>query len=125
MPTVSVGGLFLTLIVFLMIGTASSRPRRRFCEHFPFAPRCLGVAAKREAVKPSTTSDIKYKQIIDKILSSRAEDSEDTQDNWTNNDNKKILVPYNLLVNLIRDRMSTSQLNQKRSSDYWEDDTTE
>ncbi|KAJ8298603.1 hypothetical protein KUTeg_022663 [Tegillarca granosa] len=90
MPTVSVGGLFLTLIVFLMIGTASSRPRRRFCE-----------------------------------LSSRAEDSEDTQDNWTNNDNKKILVPYNLLVNLIRDRMSTSQLNQKRSSDYWEDDTTE
>lgn len=51
-------------MILLLIDThCLTLPRRRFCENYPFAPRCLGVAAKRS---PSRT-DI-YKVLINKVL---------------------------------------------------------
>ncbi|KAK3586370.1 hypothetical protein CHS0354_022526 [Potamilus streckersoni] len=41
--------VLLVMPVF-MIDMSDARPPRRFCENYPFAPRCLGVAAKRNIV---------------------------------------------------------------------------
>lgn len=39
--------LVVSMLLLLPYGASFGRPRRRFCENYPFAPRCLGVAAKR------------------------------------------------------------------------------
>lgn len=51
------------MILLLVDTPCAARPRRRFCEFYPYAPRCLGVAAKRS---PSR-SDI-YQSLINRVL---------------------------------------------------------
>lgn len=62
--------MMIPMILLLVDPPCLAWPRRRFCENYPFAPRCLGVAAKRS---PSRT-DI-YKSLIDKVLAEELEDS--------------------------------------------------
>ncbi|XP_062575950.1 uncharacterized protein LOC134237818 [Saccostrea cucullata] len=48
MQVATVENIILAIVLFTMTGAAQRRPRRRFCEVYPFARRCLGVAAKRD-----------------------------------------------------------------------------
>lgn len=50
----TIENVILAFVLFTMTGAGQFRTRRRFCETYPFARRCLGVAAKRDVTSLNT-----------------------------------------------------------------------
>lgn len=54
MQVTTIENVILAFVLFTMTGANQVRARRRFCETYPFARRCLGVAAKRDVTSLNT-----------------------------------------------------------------------
>lgn len=107
-------GLFVTVSVLLLAGMANTRPRRRFCERWPFAPRCLGVAAKRDVSNSHhLESDLTetYKKLQSLLDQYHTTESQEYWDNGNPDEqtvSEKYDVPYQLIKQLMRRRRNPS-----------------
>lgn len=54
MQVTTIENVILAFVLFTMTVAGQIRARRRFCETYPFARRCLGVAAKRDVTSLHT-----------------------------------------------------------------------
>lgn len=101
-------GIFVTVSVLLLTGMVTCRPKRRFCENFPFAPRCLGVAAKRDvshSYHSNTDLDDTYKKLqtlLNQYDKGDTTEYTDNRNDETNTNNYE--VPYQLMSHLMRRR---------------------
>ncbi|XP_060080839.1 uncharacterized protein LOC132560204 [Ylistrum balloti] len=132
MPTITPDILVLTLMIIFVAGMVNARPKigRRFCAHYPFAPRCLGVAAKRdgEGTNKMTNSGIPdYGDLSSIVLRSKSDIDDNPVDVWDSHEggddvNKAVIVPIGVLSKILGSKPA-AELNraQKRRRDMWMD----
>ncbi|OWF56593.1 uncharacterized protein LOC110445806 [Mizuhopecten yessoensis] len=132
MPTITPEYLVLTFMVIFVAGMVNARPKigRRFCAHYPFAPRCLGVAAKRdgeEANKMANGGLPDYGDIASLVLRSKSDIDDSPVDDWdshegTDDVSKAVIVPLGVLSKILGTKPAAA-LNkaQKRRLDMWLD----
>ncbi|XP_033752815.1 uncharacterized protein LOC117336414 [Pecten maximus] len=132
MPAVTPDILVLTLMVICVAGMVNARPKigRRFCAHYPFAPRCLGVAAKRdgeEANKIPSRGLPDYGELSSIVLRSKNEIDDSPVDVWDSHEggndvNKAVIVPIGVLSKLLGTKPAAELSKaQKRRPDMWLD----
>ncbi|XP_052065049.1 uncharacterized protein LOC127704864 isoform X1 [Mytilus californianus] len=119
-------GIFVTVSVLLLTGMVTCRPRRRFCENYPFAPRCLGVAAKRDVSHSyhiETDIDDTYQKLKSLLDKYNKDDTPDYWDNKPDETNTDQYVPaYKVLSHLMRRRRNLDLSDTKViDPDIWVD----
>lgn len=134
MPTTSSDVLVLTLAIVCVASVVNARPKigRRFCAHYPFAPRCLGVAAKRdgsEVGKLSNPSIPDYGDLASIVLRSKIDTEDSSIDPWDShendddddNTNKAVIVPIRVLSKIIGAKAGDLNNLEKRRRQMWMD----
>lgn len=119
-------GIFVTVSVLLLTGMVTCRPRRRFCENFPFAPRCLGVAAKRDVSHSyhiDTDINDQYKELQSLINQYGKDDATEIWDVTNDDNSNKYVVPYQLISHLLQRRRRHNVLRDTEviQPDIWVD----
>lgn len=132
MQTITPDLLVLTLTVIFVAGVVNARPkiRRRFCAHYPFAPRCLGVAAKRDGEETSKISNSglsNYGDLSSIVLRSKNDMDDSSADVWDSHEgsddvNKAVIVPIGVLSKMLGTKPAAELRKMQRSHpDIWLD----
>ncbi|KAL5006968.1 hypothetical protein ScPMuIL_015774 [Solemya velum] len=104
------------LVVILVSGLCQARPRR-FCENYPFAPRCLGVAAKRHELTIDTDKSILH-DALDKSFSDSDDFDLDEDDKYSDLAEKHLLGRLKIVLKSLTQRAADTNSYRKEIDDW-------
>ncbi|XP_061166943.1 uncharacterized protein LOC133175830 [Saccostrea echinata] len=102
MQVATVENIILAIVLFTMTGAAQRRPRRRFCEVYPFARRCLGVAAKRDVSANMNTEksrELKLLELKDLLERERFTEKTDSRRSMESPENDVLIKALSRILN--------------------------
>ncbi|XP_048779591.1 uncharacterized protein LOC125682991 isoform X2 [Ostrea edulis] len=119
MQVTTIENVILAFVLFTMTGAVQWRARRRFCETYPFARRCLGVAAKRDVSANMNTENSREQRLFElknMLDNNRITDrSESRQNQFSSTDENDFSV--NVLKQILNNKQKFRFKQQEEASE--------